>query len=394
MAVNESKVKEILRSILVSSQSKQTAFTLRLRYYQLIGHDIPFKKLGYNSLIEFLQSIPDVLRINGTSADSEVTSVVMEKTVYIFNSEMKKQKPSEGKLSSERIKTTIGEVLKKRDRNPQQKIIQKQPLSTLLPQLNNLDKYWRYTPANCLRFGEFIESCPRNDFIVGHKIPIIISTICNPGEFWITKKNTVFTRMMKVMQNFYASNRFKSFVPKIALTEFLFCVVSKSGEFQRGLIVDLSREVEGYVNVYLIDSGIVQCTLSEQIYFLDRQFSHLPAQALKVQLSNIQPVKEVWSEQSTKRFVDFVSGKDILAKISMTVDGKISAYISEDCYPSKILNDVLVKEGLASLGNKKIIKRCRGAPRERSAFSEMPVRSSLRIGPSCCHRCTSNIPFL
>ncbi|KAK9886554.1 hypothetical protein WA026_016828 [Henosepilachna vigintioctopunctata] len=337
MAVNESEVKEILRSILVSSQSKQTAFTLRLRYYQLIGHDIPFKKLGYNSLIEFLQSIPDVLRINGTSTDSEVTSAVMEKSVYIFNSEMKKQKPSEEKLSSERKKKIMGEVLKKRDRNPQQKILQKQPLSTLLPQLNNLDKYWRYTPENCLRLGEFIESCPRNDFIVGHRIPIIISTICDPGEFWITKKNTVFTRMMKE-------------------------------NFKEVFIVDLLREVEGYVNVYLIDSGIVQCTPSERIYFLDRQFSHLPAQALKVQLSNIQPVEEVWSEQSTKRFVDFVSGKDILAKISMTVDGKISAYISEDCYPSKILNDVLVKEGLATLGNKKIIKRSRGAPKKEVPF--------------------------
>ncbi|KAK9880653.1 hypothetical protein WA026_011892 [Henosepilachna vigintioctopunctata] len=236
----------------------------------------------------------------------------------------------------------------------QQKILQKQLSFTLLPQLNNLDKYWRYTPANFLRFGEFIERCPRNDFIVGHKIPIFISKICNPGEFWITKNNTVFTRMMKLMQNFYASDRFKSFVPKIALKELLFCVVSKSGEFQRGLIVDLLREVEGYVKVYLIYSGIVQCTLSERIYFLDRQFSHLPAQALKVQLSNIQPVEEVWSEQSTKRFVDFVSGKDILAKISMTEDGKISAYISEDCYPSKILNNVLVKEGLATLGNKVI----------------------------------------
>lgn len=36
---------------------------LRRDYYDLIGENIPFKRLGFNNLEDYLQSIPDVVKV-------------------------------------------------------------------------------------------------------------------------------------------------------------------------------------------------------------------------------------------------------------------------------------------------------------------------------------------
>ncbi|XP_044752165.1 tudor domain-containing protein 5-like [Coccinella septempunctata] len=91
------EVKKILRSLLVSAPVKVTVSSLNKDYRSLEGRGIPFKELGYNSLLHLLHSIPDVLRVNGSSFESEVTLIITEKVAHVNDMVMKQKKPSKGK---------------------------------------------------------------------------------------------------------------------------------------------------------------------------------------------------------------------------------------------------------------------------------------------------------
>ncbi|KAK9880650.1 hypothetical protein WA026_011889 [Henosepilachna vigintioctopunctata] len=502
MAVKESEVKKVLRSLLVSSALKVTVCSLKKDYYDVEGRDIPFKELGYNSLQHFLHSIPDVLQIKGTSDHAEITLVVSEKTAHVNELVMKQKKPSKGKLAGIARKKVVHnqiinaktlrnictveaplntsftfvdeatnnqitgvntEEMDKYVKIPQQiqlnlqnliskfpqglscsqlpyeykKIYKEEfdyqkygflslihlcisldnifkwekestydyilydrrqhipkilvcpdddysletyantdtseidPLSTIPLESSDWDEYSEFVPDDVLKLGEKIEKCSSNDFIVGHRIPIVISAVYNPSKFCIYKDDRTLNRMMDCMQQYYKHNTNNYLIPEFMLEKGLYCAVNTLGEFQRGLIVDLLSEVGGYVKVYFIDYGIEQCISREKIWFLNKEFSHLPAQAIRVQLSNIQPVKHVWNKQSTHRFLDFVKGKHILATISMIEEGNIAVYISEAHYPSKFLNDMLVEEGFATYSNKKIIPDAKTAPSRKSDMSKL-----------------------
>lgn len=106
------EIKKILRSLLVSAPVKVTVFSLNRDFKSLEGYYIPFKQLGYNSLLHLLHSIPDVLRVNGSSFDSEVTLVITEKVAHVNDMVMKQKRPTKGKNAFAGRKSFIQSTIK------------------------------------------------------------------------------------------------------------------------------------------------------------------------------------------------------------------------------------------------------------------------------------------
>ncbi|XP_075167228.1 tejas isoform X2 [Haematobia irritans] len=89
------QVKVILKSLVLSYPEKITIDQLNRDYRDVEGQDIPYKKLGYRTLEQFLRQIPDTLLVAGTGHSALVFFVENEKSAHIHNMIMgqKKSRP-------------------------------------------------------------------------------------------------------------------------------------------------------------------------------------------------------------------------------------------------------------------------------------------------------------
>lgn len=58
------QVKAILKSLVISCPDKITIDKLNRDYRDIEGEDIPFRRLGYNNMEQFLRQIPDTLVVS------------------------------------------------------------------------------------------------------------------------------------------------------------------------------------------------------------------------------------------------------------------------------------------------------------------------------------------
>lgn len=59
-----SYVKVIVRSVLTSSKNDVTISQLLIDYNDLEGENIPFQKLGFNTIYELLEAMNDTLKVS------------------------------------------------------------------------------------------------------------------------------------------------------------------------------------------------------------------------------------------------------------------------------------------------------------------------------------------
>lgn len=76
--------KKDVRSILNACGKQMTVDELNRKYSQLIGTNVPFSKLGYKSLAEFLRSVPDVVRVVKNGYDLFVYPIESEFSGHIL----------------------------------------------------------------------------------------------------------------------------------------------------------------------------------------------------------------------------------------------------------------------------------------------------------------------
>jgi hypothetical protein len=64
MASLQDELKTLLRGLLISSPHAMTVDQLWRDYRKQEGHDVPFRKLGYNTFEEYLNSVPDTVLVS------------------------------------------------------------------------------------------------------------------------------------------------------------------------------------------------------------------------------------------------------------------------------------------------------------------------------------------
>lgn len=102
------EVKAVLRSILISSPLLINVSELEHDFEDIMGIKIPYQKFGFQSLLEFLNSIPDVLTVSGNNKFSSVHPVSSEKSLHVSDLVSKQKVSSKGlgKFNSEKKKIT------------------------------------------------------------------------------------------------------------------------------------------------------------------------------------------------------------------------------------------------------------------------------------------------
>ena len=77
------KCKKYLRSILLASKGGVPGAQVVAKYKDIVGESVPYRRFNYNSLETFLQSIPDVCRIELRGRDVMVVGVETPETKHI-----------------------------------------------------------------------------------------------------------------------------------------------------------------------------------------------------------------------------------------------------------------------------------------------------------------------
>lgn len=73
----------MIRSVLTSTQGSLDVGSLRRDYKMLMGEEIPFRRLGFGRLEDFLQSCPGLAVKRGANGEVYVDAVVTEKSAHI-----------------------------------------------------------------------------------------------------------------------------------------------------------------------------------------------------------------------------------------------------------------------------------------------------------------------
>ncbi|CAH1998114.1 unnamed protein product [Acanthoscelides obtectus] len=83
MSEMEPNVKKHIISVLISTPLTMTINQLSKDYRNMVGEEIPYDKLGYNSMENFLKSISDTVQVKGSGPTAIVLPVVSEKSKHI-----------------------------------------------------------------------------------------------------------------------------------------------------------------------------------------------------------------------------------------------------------------------------------------------------------------------
>ncbi|XP_019895643.1 tudor domain-containing protein 5 isoform X2 [Musca domestica] len=86
------QVKAILKSLVISFPDKITIDKLNRDYRDIEGEDIPFRRLGYNNMEQFLRQIPDTLVVVGSGRTALVYFVGNDKSAHIHEMIMTQKK--------------------------------------------------------------------------------------------------------------------------------------------------------------------------------------------------------------------------------------------------------------------------------------------------------------
>jgi hypothetical protein len=60
---NASEVKSIITGLLTSNPLRSTVAQLCCDFVEIVGYKIPFQSLGFNSVEDYLRSIPDTVQV-------------------------------------------------------------------------------------------------------------------------------------------------------------------------------------------------------------------------------------------------------------------------------------------------------------------------------------------
>ncbi|KAM7346217.1 tejas isoform 2-T2 [Cochliomyia hominivorax] len=99
------EVKAILKSLVLSCPDKITIDQLNKDYRDVEGEFIPYRRLGYRNLEQFLRSLPDTLMVFGSGPAALVCFVANEKSDHIHDMIMKQKKPKKTRNTHSRGKS-------------------------------------------------------------------------------------------------------------------------------------------------------------------------------------------------------------------------------------------------------------------------------------------------
>ncbi|XP_033222263.1 uncharacterized protein LOC117176230 [Belonocnema kinseyi] len=126
---------------------------------------------------------------------------------------------------------------------------------------------------------------------------IEVLNVFSPSFFWVQLRRNFskFKKLTEDLNIFYEKNQMKYQIPNFFLERGLNVACVHSKKWQRGIIKSVSPERR--VTVQFYDNGLEKSYAPDEIFFLHRMFSYLPAQAIPCGLFNVKPFQTAkWSK--------------------------------------------------------------------------------------------------
>lgn len=285
----------------------------------LTGEIIPYGRFGYNSLVNFLNSIPDVCQVNGYGTLAKVTAVANHKTEHI--NEMVQRNKTKGnyvrRSKFATAKTAIGHPAetaaelelwnppkraydtKNDDFGPSESSQNNAVLSEEdydddgatgddsvdygafnLPE--NFTSLQLDFPEEAIKHASNIEiSDSDDDFLKPDFYQIKVTEVYTPYRFWLIRPDKGLDDLLAESLKFYDALDSQAWImQEHHITIGTACVVRHDTCWLRGEVVADEEDHHGMYTIFLFDVGSVVSVSPSLIKYMLKRFGHLPRQVV------------------------------------------------------------------------------------------------------------------
>ncbi|XP_051158893.1 epidermal growth factor receptor substrate 15 homolog isoform X2 [Leptopilina boulardi] len=329
-----SRIVERLRQLIEKHPNGIWCRDLPTIYVDTFGASLNYTDIGFESVREFASSLPNVFHC-----------------VQIYKcGDYKLYNAKNPRPAIEGIRRQI-EIT---NSNNQDSINNNIELKAI-PSKLELRAIKNFIPDNVMSVTESVgQILVKNLCKSNHYEEIVICEVFTPSHFYfhLIKNLKSFKNLMHKLHEFYEENKTKFQIAPVLLKDGLNVACIFENQWHRAIIKTVTSD--GRVKVEFYDYGTVKTYGVNDMFFLHKQFSNLPAQAILCGLHNVKPIdKKKWEPSIIFEFTQKTQKKRLCAMISSINEEENSSVITlvntnseEDLY----INDWLIAEGYASVG--------------------------------------------
>ncbi|XP_046816846.1 uncharacterized protein LOC124423308 isoform X1 [Vespa crabro] len=306
------------------------------KYMEEYNVPLNYIELGFNSVREFASCLPDIFQCKQFRPSTDF---------ILYDAKIKL---SDTKTVNKTKFQNIAELYT-------QSYLEEDEVEAL-PVVVSSDTSNKLMPEGVMIIGECVGQINVTDLenITQPYIEIFVEEVFTPSLFWIQlrKKKKLFNKLMEDIHKFYQEKFMNYKIPPVVLEKGLNCACKYNDIWHRGIIKTVKPDLQ--ITVMFYDYGTLKTYPPEEIYYLHRLFSYLPAQAIPCGLYNIKPHNgEQWSKGVTYEFAEKTCTKPLIATIVSTDPENNSMLVTltdtmeeEDVH----INDWMVHQNLAVHG--------------------------------------------
>ncbi|XP_032666610.1 uncharacterized protein LOC116842060 isoform X2 [Odontomachus brunneus] len=312
-----------------------------------------YTELGFNSVCTFVSYLPDIFCLKRLDTNDDFIA---------YNADMILKKQEQDVTRNDDQRTSKSST---RETMSQTKLINIPKSRFEIHDIdNNNTQFPLELPPNVL-----MKFAP-DDVVHCHEISQILVTdlqqsqesylevylveVFTPSFFWIHLRKNInhFELFMKNLGTFYDEYSERYAIPSLALQRNLNCACIYANVWHRAVIKTVKPDFR--VTVLFIDYGTQKTYPPENLFYLTKQFSYLPAQAIPCALYNVKPYGgDRWKKSITDRFIDRIN-ESVLAMTVVSIDSSKNSMLITLTDKSEAkevcINDWLVEENLAQYG--------------------------------------------
>ncbi|KAL6439775.1 hypothetical protein ACFW04_004067 [Cataglyphis niger] len=315
------------------------------KYLKEYNVHLNYTELGFTSVREYVSYLPNIFYMTRANSTDDFLLYSADKRPTVPDQEVSKSEPIEISPSSREQHNEHNAVRTQHSDDDSAPIP-----ANVSPTITRT-----FVPDDVMNYNDSVDLILVTDLHRDRKhLEIYVVEVFNPSFFWVhlRKNKRRFEIFMNELHTFYEYNKDKYTIPKIALKKGLNCACIYENNWHRAIIKSVKPDFK--VTVIFYDFGTLKTYAPEDVYYLHKQFSFLPAQALPCGLYNVKPcVGDRWKKSVTDSLIDKIEGT-LLALTIMSVDppnNSMMVILSDVSEEEDVhINDWLINEKLAQCG--------------------------------------------
>ncbi|XP_076654751.1 uncharacterized protein LOC143360077 isoform X2 [Halictus rubicundus] len=307
------------------------------KYLEEYKISLNYTELGFSSVREFASQLPDIFHCMQIDDTGDFKLYHSKGQIPSNNSKKKQKTDNLAKFHQIYLSDEESEAL---------------PMTLTLNTCNQL------IPEGIVTIGESVGQLSVADLVSKEKpyVEVVVVEVFTPTFFWIQlrKKQKAFKTFMNDLHNFYVIKHQDYVIPPVILEKGLNCACIYNKIWHRGIIKTVKPDLQ--VTVMFYDYGTLKTYQPNEVYYLHRMFSILPAQAIPCGLYNVRPYQAaIWSRNATHQFAVRTSSIPLVATVEAQwineMDNSMLITLTDTLEEEDVhINDWLVEKKLAEHG--------------------------------------------